>query len=251
MRYELMRPKEIRKAIEGNVPLVWPIGVMEFHGGHLPVGTDTLSVIHTCERLEQEMDLMIFPPFHFGAASMAVSAPTGPEGARGTVDVTPDALGPLFWQVFRGLLDIGHRNVHAVVFHQSEDFLQGMPTDLSLRLAARQTIMDFLEEKRGMGWWCDSASSDYYANHANRESNPFIWISVHPLMDSAICEKYPIDHAGKGETSLMMAARPEAVSMAEHDPSFWFSRDAVEASAELGERMFDDAVAWLRRVLTA
>ena len=61
--YELMRPKEIRKAIEGNVPLVWPIGVMEFHGGHLPVGTDTLSVIHTCERLEQEMDLMIFPPF--------------------------------------------------------------------------------------------------------------------------------------------------------------------------------------------
>lgn len=95
MRYELMRPGEIRREIKKGTPLVWPIGVMEFHGGHLPVGTDTLSVIHACERLEKEMDLMIFPPLHFGAASKAVSAPTGPEGARGTVDVTPDAMVPL------------------------------------------------------------------------------------------------------------------------------------------------------------
>lgn len=249
MRYELMRPEEIRREIEKGTPLVWPIGVMEFHGGHLPVGTDTLSVIHACERLEKEMDVMVFPPFHFGAASKAVSSPMGPEGARGTVDVTPDAMVPFFRQVFRGILDVGHRNVHVVVFHQSEDFLQGMPTDLSLRLAARQTIMEFLEEKRGMGWWGNPSSADYYANHADREANPFLWISVHPLMDAAVCAKYPIDHAGKGETSLMMAACPEAVAMAEHDPSFWFSRDAVDATAELGNRMFDDTVASLKETL--
>lgn len=251
MRYELMRPSEIWWEIEKGTPLVWPIGVMEFHGGHLPVGTDTLAVMECCQRLEREMDVMIFPAFHFGAASKAVSAPAGKEGGRGTIDVTPDAMVPFFRQTFRGLLDVGLRNIHAFVFHQSEDFLQGMPTDLSLRLAARQTIMEYLEEKRGMGWWGDASSADYYANHADREANPFIWIQAHPLMDEAICAKYPIDHAGKGETSLMMAARPAAVSMSEHDPQFWFSRDAVEATPELGEEMIGKTVAYMKRILSA
>jgi len=34
MHYELMRPEEIRREIKKGTPLVWPIGVMEFHGGH-------------------------------------------------------------------------------------------------------------------------------------------------------------------------------------------------------------------------
>lgn len=250
MRYELMRPSEIRREIEKGTPLVWPIGVMEFHGGHLPVGTDTLAVMECCERLEREMDVVIFPAFHFGAASKAVSAPAGDEGGRGTIDVSPDAMVPFFRQTFRGFLDVGLRNAHAFVFHQSEDFMQGMPTDLSLRLAARQAIMEYLEEKRGMGWWGDASSADYYANRTDRERNPFAWIQVHPLMDEAICARYPIDHAGKGETSLMMAARPQAVSMAEHDPRFWFSRDAVEATPELGEEMLAKTVAYMRRVVS-
>lgn len=251
MRYELMRPSEIRREIAKGTPLVWPIGVMEFHGGHLPVGTDTLTVIECCERLEKEMDVMIFPAFHFGAASKAVSAPAGAEGARGTIDVTPDAMVPFFRQTFRGLLDAGLRNIHAFVFHQSEDFIQGMPTDLSLRLAARQTIMEYLEEKRGAGWWGDASSAGYYTNHGDREANPFVWIQTHPLMDEAICAEYPIDHAGKGETSLMMAARPRAVSMAEHEARFWFSLDATEASPELGEEMIGKTVASMKRILGA
>lgn len=250
MRYELMTPSQIRAGMERGTPLVWPIGVMEFHGGHLPVGTDTLAVIECCERLEREMDVMIFPPFHFGAASKAVSAPAGAEGGRGTVDVTPDALVPFFRQAFRGLLDVGLRNIHAFVFHQSEDFAQGMPTDLSLRLAARQSIMECVEEMRGMGWWGDSSDGDRYKTLGDREANPFIWIQVHPLMDEGICAKYPIDHAGKGETSLMMAARPDAVSMAEHDPQFWFSSTAVEATPELGEEMIAKTVASMKRILT-
>ena len=247
MRYEQLRPGQMRAAIEKGTPLVWPIGVMEFHGEHLPVGTDTIAVVKCCEELEKEMEVMIFPPFHFGAASKAVS--TGGNG-RGTIDVSPDALVPFFRQTFRGLLDVGLKNIHAFVFHQSEDFMQGMPTDLSLRLAARQTIMEYMEKKRGMGWWGDPASADYYANHGNREANPFIWIQAHPLMDEAICATYPIDHAGKGETSLMMAALPEAVDMTAHDPRFWFSRDAVEATPELGDEMIAKTVAYMKRILT-
>jgi creatinine amidohydrolase/Fe(II)-dependent formamide hydrolase-like protein len=45
------------------------------------------------------------------------------------------------------------------------------------------------------------------------------------------------DHAGKLETSLMLAARPETVDLGRlENDGLWFTKSAVEASAEHGER---------------
>ena len=44
MRYELMLPHQIRTAIDGNWPVVLPLGVLEYHGEHMAVGMDTLAV---------------------------------------------------------------------------------------------------------------------------------------------------------------------------------------------------------------
>ena len=57
MRYETMLPFQIRQAIDGNWPVVLPIGVLEYHGEHLAVGTDTLVVIRALEIVEQEIDI--------------------------------------------------------------------------------------------------------------------------------------------------------------------------------------------------
>ena len=40
MRYEMMLPHQIRKAIKQNWPVVLPVGVLEYHGEHLAVGLD-------------------------------------------------------------------------------------------------------------------------------------------------------------------------------------------------------------------
>ena len=52
MRYELMLPHQIRKAIEERWPVVLPLGVLEYHGEHMGVGMDTLAVIKTLEIVE-------------------------------------------------------------------------------------------------------------------------------------------------------------------------------------------------------
>jgi creatinine amidohydrolase len=54
--------------------------------------------------------------------------------------------------------------------------------------------------------------ADYYAQQAQGE-DPFNWIKGHPLMTPEIIAQYPFDHAGEGETSLMLALCPEAVDM--------------------------------------
>jgi creatinine amidohydrolase len=72
MRYEMMLSHQIRRAIQENWPVVLPLGVLEYHGEHMAVGMDTLAVIKVLERLEAEIDLVILPPFYYGAASYAV-----------------------------------------------------------------------------------------------------------------------------------------------------------------------------------
>ena len=230
MRYEMMLPHQIRAAIEANVPLVLPLGVLEYHGEHMAVGMDTLAVTRSLDLLEREAEIVILPPFYYGAASYAVEPPEG----NGSLQVDAKVLAPFAEEMFFGLLRIGFRNIHGIIHHQSENFLAGMPTDLSFRLGARQAIFRFIEKTRGEGWWGKADMASYYSDHA-AGSDPFNWIKIHPLMSKEITDDYPFDHAGIGETALMMALCPEAVEEARlADNTAWYTESAKQATAALG-----------------
>lgn len=245
MRYELMLPHQIRTAIAEGWPAVLPLGVLEYHGEHMAVGMDTLAVIKTLDIVEREIDLVILPPFYYGAASYAVA---GPEG-NGSVQVEGRALAPFAEDLFFSLLRIGFRNIHAIIHHQTENFSAGMPTDLAFKTAGRQAIFRFLEREHGEGWWGDEASANYYADHA-AGANPFNWVQVHALMDATMAGTIPFDHAGEGETSLMLALCPEAVEMERvGDNRSWYTQSAARASREVGSAGAALIVERLRRLL--
>ena len=242
MRYEMMLPHQIRAAIAANWPVVLPLGVLEYHGEHMAVGMDTLAVTGALEVLEAERDIVILPPFYYGAASYAVEPPEG----TGTLHVDAEALLPLAKAMFQGLLRIGFRNLHVILHHQTENFAVGMPTDLAFRLAARQVLFAFLEKTRGEGWWGDESMKSYYADQA---VDPFNWIKVYPLMAPKWMQGYPFDHAGIGETSLMLAMYPQAVDATRIDQAKWYSQSAAEASEAFGREGRDRIVARLREIL--
>jgi creatinine amidohydrolase/Fe(II)-dependent formamide hydrolase-like protein len=244
MRYELMLPHQIRGAISRNTPVVLPLGVLEYHGEHMAVGMDTLAVIGVLEILEKQRDLVILPPFYYGAASYAVEPPEG----AGSLHVDAEYLLPLAKTMLNGLLRVGFRNIHILIHHQTENFASGMPTDLAFRFAAKQAIFAFLERQLGEGWWGSEKMKDYYAEQAEA-ADPFNWIKIHPLMSPEWMDGYPFDHAGQGETSLMLSMLPEAVDMTKIDPVKWYTRSAADASAEFGQRGRDLILARLREVL--
>jgi len=241
-----MLPREIRAAIERRWPVVLPLGVLEYHGEHMAVGMDTLAVMKILEILEKEIDLVILPPFYYGAASYAVEPPEG----MGTLHVDAEKLLPLAEDMFRGLLRIGFRNIHILVHHQTENFVAGMPTDLAFKFAARQAIFAFLETERGEGWWGGEKMADYYAAQAAGD-DPFNWIKAHPLMTPDSMEGYPFDHAGQGETSLLMALCPEGVDLDRLTDDKWYVRSARRSSVSLGEKGRDLILARLRKILGA
>ena len=247
MRYELMLPHQIRTAIAENWPVVLPLGVLEYHGEHMAVGMDTLAVTRALDIVEAEMDIVILPPFYYGAASYAVEPPEG----NGSVQVGGDVLAPFGVALFYSLLRIGFRNIHAIIHHQTENFAAGMPTDLAFKSAGRQATVRFLEKDSGEGWWGDAKMAAYYAEHGEGR-NPFNWIRVHPLMTPEIIARYPFDHAGIGETSLMMALCPEAVDMGRFaDNKGWYTKTAKDASPELGRKGVEMIVARLRSLLNS
>ncbi len=130
--HELMLPHQVRAAIEARWPVVLPLGVLEYHGEHLALGMDTLAVIKILEVLETEMNLVVLPPFYYGASSYAVELPEG----NGSIHDGAEKLFPLAQELFRALLRVGFRNIHFVIHHQTENFAAGMPTDLAFKFAA-------------------------------------------------------------------------------------------------------------------
>src|ERR1700722_9906508 len=113
-----MLPHQIRTAIDGNWPVVLPLGVLEYHGEHMAVGMDTLAVTAILEILESEADLFTLRPSYYGARGYAVAPPV----RTGTLHVDAEALLPLAKAMFTGLLRIGFRNIHLVIHHQTENF---------------------------------------------------------------------------------------------------------------------------------
>ena len=245
MRYELMLPHQIRKAIEANAPVLLPIGVLEYHGEHMAVGMDMLAVTRIFERLEADMDIIVLPPFAYGAASYAVEPPE----EKGSVHVDARKISAIAEDIFFGLLRVGFRNIHGFIHHQTENFNAGMPTDLAFKFAGREAVFRFLEAEHGEGWWGRNEMRDYYARH-DAGTDPFNWIRIHPLMTSDVTAQYPFDHAGIGETSLMMALAPEAVDTKRlNENSGWYTETASQATAELGEKGVALILAHLREVL--
>ena len=99
MYLKTMRPAEIRDAVERDLPLILPIGCVECHGHHLPVGCDTLIAEEVARRVEQRIECVIAPTVDYGPTGYDVS---GPE--LGTMDVATEELLSYARGVLRSLL---------------------------------------------------------------------------------------------------------------------------------------------------
>jgi creatinine amidohydrolase len=240
-----MFPDQLRQAIDKNIPVAMAIGVMEYHSEHCCVGVDTLVVTRALDILEKEMEMVILPPFVYGTASYAVAPPE----RKGTISISSHTVYLYAKELFMNLLRVGFRNVHLFIHHQSENFTSGMPSDLALKLAAKETIFEFLEKERGEGWWGSEKMQDYYKQHESG-TDPFSWIQIHPFMDEQTQKQFPIDHAGKQETSLMMAFCPEGVDMKRHNKEHWFAQSAKDANIEYANAAKKMILNSLKQILT-
>ncbi len=243
MYLDKMFPRELEYVKKNNIPVVIVGGTVEYHGPHCSYGCDTLVAQGLVEKLAEKKEIVIAPAISYSPSSYAVA-----DEKSGTVHVNDVAFENYLYYVFFSLLSSGLRNIYVVIHHQFEQESL-MPMTLSYMKAAKRATMDYLEQTKGRGWWGSESYMDYYENLEN-DSNPFAWIKVIPTMSTEVQTETGYDHAGKYECSILMALYPDAVKLERvGDVNHWFTKNAVEANAELGKIMVDKSIEYLEKTV--
>jgi creatinine amidohydrolase len=101
VRIELLRPQEIRDGLTTNSTVFVPLGTIEWHGEHLPVGLDALTAHGVCIRAATLGGGLVYPPLYFGTG--------GDHGPYPFTVMMPtaDHLRPLIEHLLERLLDFG------------------------------------------------------------------------------------------------------------------------------------------------
>jgi creatinine amidohydrolase len=63
---ELLRPREIRAALAARATVYLPLGTIEWHCEHLPVGLDSLTAHGVCLHAAARTGGLVYPPLYFG-----------------------------------------------------------------------------------------------------------------------------------------------------------------------------------------
>lgn len=228
-----MRPEQVQDAVRRRVPVVIPAGCVEYHGPHLPIGTDFLIANQVCQEAARRVECVVGPPLSL-APTMAWAA--GPE--EGEVDFDPEAFFVYTREYLRRLAAIGFRRIYLLQHHQGPDGLEV----LCLKRAAGEVVRETAHQW-GAGWGRRPPES---------LPNPdiFGWIRI-AYIDSfspypgPYPGQIPIGHAGKGETQLILAGLPETVRMEALQgllPLPQWLADAHEADAEQGRQWLEFCV---------
>ena len=125
MQWEHLTSSEFKSAVQETGVCVVPLGVVEKHSEHLPLGTDFLNAHRIACRAAEIEPAVVFPPFYFGQIYEARCFP-------GTIMLRPTLLIELLQGVFD---EIGRNGFDKIVVyngHGGNNHLLGFLAQCSL-----------------------------------------------------------------------------------------------------------------------
>jgi creatinine amidohydrolase len=149
---------------------LWPVGAVEPHGPHAPLGTDTLISVGMCERAAERLgNAVVLPPLPFGVTRYGAAF-------AGAIGIRESTLHAIVLDVAEAVADSGFRRLVIVNNHFEPEQVA------TLRAAAHEAGALYLDLVR--------------RRNAERLTDEFRRGSC---------------HAGRYETSLVLADAPELV----------------------------------------
>ena len=102
MRMENVTGKKVEEYLKTKKSVIIPVGCLENHGKHMPLGTDTLIPNKIVELLEERSDVLVAPTIPYGATNTI-------NGCVGTVTIGTDGLMMLLNKIIGSLYRYGFR----------------------------------------------------------------------------------------------------------------------------------------------
>ena len=176
-------PKDVTRIVAKNPLIIIPIGTVEWHADHLPLGVDSLLCLAICDEISSRTGCIVAP-----LLSCGICRDLQPErGYFGTVDtIREQTLSNLVADLLQGYVKMGFRKAILFSGHfETEHFaaitegIKQVPSIQSTFL----TALDLLNDK------------------------------VQELEDVTFTWPYAGDHAAEWETSMMLDFFPALVHM--------------------------------------
>jgi len=190
---ELTAPDFIKAVEKAEGTCVIPLGIMEKHGAHLPLGTDMIDAREIAVRAAQNEYTIIFPPFYFGQIFEAKHQP-------GTLAYSHE----LVWNMLQETCDELYRNgINKIILvngHGGNNSL--LPYFCQAQLEKKKEYAVFLFEPQD-----------------SREFQEKI---------SAMRKTTEDGHAGEAETSMMLSHRPDLVHIEKANDQSGTSLNRIE-----------------------
>lgn len=140
-RLDLLPWNKAAEVIQRTGIAIVPVGAIEPHGRHAPLGTDTFIAHEIAERLAERVDAVVFPPMPLGAINIVYDFRSLP----GTISLDPRLLIELYTNIGTELARSGVRRIVFVNGHG--------PNAAVLGIVAYQ-IRDRAEVEIGiLEWW--------------------------------------------------------------------------------------------------
>lgn len=186
-----MTYKDIEKAIEEEAVVIFPIAVIEEHGPHLPLGTDTYLTYSMGRHIQKELNNMnvssvIAPPFYWG-----INVATG--GFAGSFTVKVETMKAVLKDSIECLANWGFKKVFLINMHG--DFLHS------------KTIVELAKEiyESDINIEIFDIIPEFFKGRAGLSGDePYILVQHDDNHEVKKPPKYLDIHAGGFETSLMI-----------------------------------------------
>lgn len=156
VRLDRLMPFQIRERLAANPTVFIPLGTIEWHSEHLPVGLDALTAEGLCLRVADTSGGLVYPVLHYGTGG-------GHGGYPWTVMLrTPDALADILQFTLKRLNDFGVEKVLLFSGHFPDEqlgMIDGLAADWNkaetgMRVAAsavnRIPALDFAPDHAGL-----------------------------------------------------------------------------------------------------
>jgi len=166
--------EEYLKTHKDPIALI-PLGSIEQHGPHLPLGTDSLAALATCKAVAERTDSFVVQPCWPGYSPHHMAF-------KGTITFREETLVNILYDVFDSLRHHGVKKMMVVNAHGGNVQIMGY----AIRMGKRRTGACIVAPQRPAG---------------------------DPKEGAVTAMKYLDMHSGTGETSLALALFPEFVEM--------------------------------------
>lgn len=182
---------EYESRIASGAVVMLPVGSIEQHGHHLPLGVDRYLPTAVAEEAAQALNAVVAEPVAYGARSQMRMG--GGQTYPGTTSLRPDTLMAVLRDVLTAFIDHGATRIALVVGHYENKMFTYEAADMALR-EARILGRDGVRIMRFEYW-----------DYMSAQTIAALFPDGYPGME--------LEHAALVETSLMLHYHPHLVHM--------------------------------------